>query len=209
MDESEPVVIEYEEPEIEKADDVDTEEKNNMELKAIAVYDAYFMLNGKLKGIDGDKIVNVDAVDADDQAVTLDAFFKKDGVLYMSTQVMEAVDSQGTVETLCFKQSGSIIKAIDSLPAEPNHNRATMIDGNFSIQDFDYDGTICSEIKQSIGVGMEPLTRFKFVDGYLFTDDGLWFSVFESGRTNEKDGVYFWAKNSGRFEKRSEYGMIW
>lgn len=192
-------------------------EEFRMELKPIAICEKYFLLNGKLNGIIGPSYGPVSVTDLDEKEITVEYFFSVDGVLYLQTSAMiqgdaipetDPVQCESVKKEYYFKQTAGVIEEIEALPEKPAQQRKTMIEGKWSIQDANYQGSLITAVKQEIDSDHKPVKNFLTVDSFYLGASGLWFSV-PDGVKGAESGLWFIGTGSGRFSIACDYARIW
>ncbi len=180
--------------------------REDCNMKAVKIFPNYFYTdNGQLFGIDSKTPERIEPIDQDGDLVDISDFFlkveKSENVLYFS--VNELVDEKMTVKF--YKQLCGEISSVKTIPSAPVPARSKLKSENFTIEDFDYQGKACSDVKnRKTESGVE---RFFMVDGYVLIDGGLVYNVSD-GRYNDtivvrKAGLYFWdaGKQTGQMVK--------
>jgi len=183
-------------------------------MKPITEFQNYFFTDSnQLSGIAADDVEIITVVDNEDNPIQLFDFFSKSGDLYFHIKDQDNSDPENPVTVdKYFCQSSGIISEITSLPDNPAISRSQFVNADYSIENFTYEGTLCSDVRNLL---MESgIERFFMVDGYsLFEGAGFYFNVSD-GRYNEETmvrepGLYFWPINRKGISRIKEKGNIW
>ena len=196
----------------------DTIPKNEMEcnMKAVKNFEHYFFTdNGQLFGVDDQFLKRIEPIDQDGDLLWVVGFNKSkekgEDVLYFTTIETDSTDTKAQVQVekhykqLCGEMTEERTGTVYQTPA-----RSKLSGVNFSIKDFDYQGTACSDVRNlPMKSGIE---RFFMVDGFFENDLGLFFNVSD-GRYNEttmvrQPGLYFWDIKSKGITRMTEKGEL-
>ena len=181
-------------------------------IKSIKTYDAYFYAREmkRLFGITEKAIEKIEVIDQDGDAVLINDFFKKGGVLYFSVNEIETVTEEVenlktgkkekvTVDksvTKFYQQKETTISEIDELPEKPSLSRAHYDSKEFTITDFEYEKKPCTDVKNISRIA--GIERFFMVDGFFhYAGSGMFFNVSD-GRYDKdimvrEKGLYYWS----------------
>ena len=196
----------------EQEEEITTEEIKM--IKPIPEYQNYFFTNnGALFGLDESGATRINITDDEENPINIADFFIKKGDLYLIEITIDNTDPENPVETEIYhKQSGGEVTTVTSLPTRPTLSRSQLNTEEFTIENFDYEGKMCSDVRNlKIESGVE---RFFMVDGFLYLPDvGLFFNVSD-GRYNETTMVrdkalYFWPVNKPSINVVLDPGKLW
>lgn len=171
-------------------------------MEALKEFGIYFVTgNGNIFGISEDGVEYVYTKIIDSSNIT--EFFKKGEDIYFSVKTKSEAE-----ETINYKQSNGKLEEIHKLPKKPVHVRTQIDNSNFKIENFDYEGTLYSDVTNKIiESGIE---RFILVDEKCYIKDyGMIFNVSEGRGTIREPGLYFWPSNKSCINKILNKGTLW
>jgi len=143
--------------------------------------------------------------------VNLTDFFIKSEDKYFTVKTIDTTDPENPVEIVThYKQSSGAVEEIGTLPSKPESKRIKMANSDFSISDFDYLGTIYSDVvNKAMSTGM---MRCGKIDGFsYFSGDGggLYLNVSEKQESQYSQGLYFYPVNRTSSSKVLDAGRLW
>ena len=185
-------------------------------IKPITTYDAYFLSNKNLFGIDIQGVKQIEIIDEDGDDVSLLDFFTSFGTLYFSVLEDDSVEVDGETVTESvinfYSQKNDTVTKISALPEKPVLSRSKYEHAEFSISDMEYQGKDYTDVKNiAVVSGVE---RFLMVDNFVhYQGQGLYFNVSD-GRYNDKvvvrkNGLYFWDVTKKAIEFIKNEGVMW
>lgn len=186
-------------------------------LASLPIYPKYFVdTNKKLFGLSDQGIISIPILDTNGDTTTIDDFFSVDGIIYITrttTVEVEDPNNPGTfiTETLntFYKQEDGIMSEVPNIPAKPTQGRKQLLSSEFTMEDFDYLGTLCTDIRNLyMSSGIE---RNYLVNAYCYiTGYGLYFYIKE-GRDPviRPEGLYFWPLAKPAIQKMKDIGEVW
>lgn len=186
-------------------------------LASLPVYPKYFVdTNKKLFGLGNEGIIPVPILDTEGDTVSINDFFTVNGVIYItkttSVQMEDPVNSgEFITETLTvyYKQEGGVMTEVENIPAKPSQGRKQLLNSEFTMEDFDYQGTLCTDTRNlymSSGIERNILINaYCYIAGY-----GLYFYI-KIGRDPviRPEGLYFWPLDKPAVQKMKDIGEIW
>jgi len=197
------------------------EQEKEMELKPITVYEKYAVSESmKVFGLNGKELELINLEDVEGNLHPFTDFFVDNGTLYF--QVKETAVNNSDPKNPTSEEVIHYFSQIDSeiaefvtakdYPKKPLSSFVTMKDNPFEIIKFDYNGMDTSRVIQTFynedgSFDKNSPTAYKMIDGFCFTESGLWFSVPEDLSIRLK-GLYFYPVD-GNIQRVSESGRIW
>jgi len=185
-------------------------------LKPIPTFQNYFIDSNKnLFGLSENGLTKIELKKDDDTEIKPMDFFSKSGDLFLSVDESETIDGEMIESIGYYKQSGGVVTSIQQLPTKPAISRSQLLNSEFSIENFDYQGKMCSDVKNLVESTPSGIERFFMVNGFAyFPEKGLFFNVAD-GRYNEihrvrEKGLYYWPSNRSAVDMvHAEDGEIW
>lgn len=214
-----PVENEYaiiEETAVESEDETDEiiiiQEVQSMELQPINEYEGYVKQESRVFGITGNELEVIVLLDMEGNKHKPEKFFVKDGLIYLSIEVVEQGDAipdtdpvqyPNVLREYFFEQKDGNLQWVDDLIEEPPSERVQFSDPKFQINNATY-----GELETSNVLQMPLVEAYIKIDGCKRVSNGLWFSVPESYSSRLK-GVYFWPIDAGKTIRIKDEGRIW
>ena len=205
-----PVILEVipeDEPEIIITPEIIPEEEIiSMMMKPIEDYEKYAVTEDlKVFGLTGKTREAIVLKDTEYKIHGFTDFFKVGEKIYFAVTVMEPAEPDGEPEgvSYLFKQEAGEVSIMTKPIEKPLSNFVEMGITPFAIQTFNYEGSDTSRVSKD----GKP-TGFKMIDAYLFTPQGLWFSVPETISIRLK-GIYFYPVEGNLSQSPVMSGRIW
>ena len=217
---TESIIEEFDKPSAEEPAPVVEENEPEdyiMEIKAIKQFSNYVVAPNAVYGINGINLEKLKLVDKDDIDKSFSELFVSSGDIYFSIENIESGDPIPDTDpvqyeqievTHYFKQSGTDINEVAALsyPAPPASEHIEFESEIFKIvtTPYDIEGVMTSTSRVYKG---SPVVGYLKIDGYVLTEEGLWFSVAETIKTRH-EGVYLWTIERSSPNRVLESGRI-
>ena len=187
------------------------ETEEQIMITAIPEYPSYFLSasNNRLYGLSPDGPQEIIVSNSDEFPLVFKNFFTVNAVKYFHVSETDLSDPENPVEVEKFySQVNGAIELIDELPAIPASKRVSLSNSEFSIADFDYQGTLYSDVKNiAMSTGM---TRCGNIDGFSYhVGVGLYLNVSEKKAALTVEGLYFYPVKRTSINKVLDSGRVW
>jgi len=184
-------------------------------IKPIAQHQNYYFTPAqkKIYGLTAEGVTDeIEIIDQDGEPVKLIDFWTKNGELYFSVEEIDDSNQEDMQTKICYyKQDKSgKVSQLATEPTRPELHRVILENGEFSIKNFDYHGTICSDVKNETQKD-SGIERFLLVNGFShFPGVGLFFNIAEGRPKVRKTGLAFWPLKSQSYQYvKLPNGEIW